>query len=116
MAKNATIRPEQIERARKLLQDLPEKDERKTREEAAGILEKDFRKVLGKGYSPKEISTILKNSGIIIPAYLVKNFLTPKNETSRPKPVPKPALVKEPEKTATEGEFIVTPDTPLEEL
>ena len=43
MAQNATIRPQQIERARKLLQDLPEKEDRKTRPEAAELLEKDFR-------------------------------------------------------------------------
>ena len=41
MAQNATIRPQQIERARKLLQDLPEKEDRKTRPEAAELLEKD---------------------------------------------------------------------------
>ena len=38
MAQNATIRPQQIERARKLLQDLPEKEDRKTRPEAAELL------------------------------------------------------------------------------
>ena len=42
MAQNATIRPQQIERARKLLQDLPEKEDRKTRPEAAELLENDF--------------------------------------------------------------------------
>jgi hypothetical protein len=128
MAKSKTIRSEQIERARKLLQDLPEKDDRKTREEAAELLEKDFRKVLKRGYTPKELSAMLKNAGIIIPAYLVEKFLKPETEASypkteakaTPKPTPKsaskPAPAKEPETTATEGEFIVTPDTPLEDL
>lgn len=76
MASRATIRYEQIERARELLQKLPEKDNRKTRPEAAKLLEKDFRKAMQKGYSAREISAILKNEGIIIPAYLVKNFLS----------------------------------------
>lgn len=116
MAKTGKIRPEQIVRAQKLLQDLPEKDERKTREEAATLLEKDFRKVLKKGYSPKEISAMLKNAGIIIPAYLVKNFLTPESEKNHPKPAPKSASPKRAEKAPTEGEFIVAPDTPLEDL
>ena len=120
MAKSGTIRPEQIERARSLLHDLPEKDDRKTREEAAGFLEKDFRKALKKGYTPKELSLMLKNAGIIIPAYLMEKFLKPENETPRPKPAPKPtpkpASEKQAKKTATEGEFIVTPDTPLEDL
>ena len=91
MAAIGKIRPEQIERARKLLQDLPEKDARKTREEAAGFLEKDFRKALQRGYTPKELSMMLKNAGIIIPAYLVEKFLEPKNEAVSPKPAPKPA-------------------------
>ena len=38
MAQNATIRPQQIERARKLLKDLQEKEDRKTRPEAAELL------------------------------------------------------------------------------
>ena len=70
MASNATIRPQQIERAKKLLQNLPEKEDRKTRSEAAELLERDFKKAKEKGYSPKELSQMLKNEGIIIPAYL----------------------------------------------
>ena len=120
MAKAGKLRPEQLVRAQTLLSDLPEKDERKTREEGAEFLEKDFRKALKKGYAPKELSAILKNEGIIIPAYLVEKFLKPENEASRPKQAPKPALKPAPEKQAgkiaTEGEFIVAPDTPLEDL
>ena len=120
MATIGQIRPEQITRAKRLLQDLPEKDERKTREEAAELLEKDFRRVLDKGYSPKEISALLKNEGIIIPAYLVKKFLTPEIEKSRPAPKPKPAPEPAPKKEAAprpaSGQFIITPDTPLEDL
>ena len=85
MAKNATIRPQQIERARKLLQDLPEKEDRKTRPEAAELLERDFRKAKEKGYNPRELSQMLKNEGIIIPAYLIKRFFVSapqKNETT----------------------------------
>ena len=69
MAQNATIRPQQIERARKLLQDLPEKEDRKTRPEAAG---EGFQKAKEKGYNSRELSQMLKNEGIIIPAYLIK--------------------------------------------
>ena len=124
MAKNAKIRPEQIERAQKLLQGLPEKDDRKTREEAAGLLEKDFRKALGKGYTPKELTAILKNAGIIIPAYLVEKYLKPENEKnpqeakSKPasKPTPKPASAKTTETPPAFGSFTITPDTPLEDL
>ena len=60
MAQTATIRMEQISRAKKLLQELPEKENRKTRPEAAKLLEKDFRKALKKGYSPEELRSLLK--------------------------------------------------------
>ena len=55
MKKGGTIRPEQIRQAQKLLNELPVKDDKKTREEAAAILEKDFRKAFKKGYTPKEL-------------------------------------------------------------
>ena len=74
MAQTATIRMEQISRAKKLLQELPEKENRKTRPEAAKLLEKDFRKALKTGYSPEELRSLLKSEGIIIPAYLIKQF------------------------------------------
>lgn len=111
MAKNARIRPEQITRAQKLLQDLPEKDDRKTRTEAAKLLEKDFKKAFQKGYSPKEIASLLKNAGVLIPAYIVKEFLTPENKKTR-KAVPETTT----EKRSGIAEFTVTPDTSDEEL
>lgn len=80
MGKRGTLRPEQIRQAQLLLNELPIKDDRKTREEAAGILEKDLRKAFKKGYAPKELSMILKNAGIIIPAYLMEKILKSKNE------------------------------------
>ena len=120
MAKAGKLRPEQLARAQTLLSDLPEKDKRKTREEGAEFLEKDFRKALRKGYTPKEISAMLKNAGIIIPAYLVEKFLKPETENSPPKPAPNQAPKPAPEKKAAprpaSGQFIVTPDTPLEDL
>ena len=120
MAKTGKLRPEQLARAQRLLSDLPEKDERKTREEGAEFLEKDFRKALRKGYTPKEISAMLKNEGIIIPAYLVEKFLKPENGNPRPKPVLKPASKPAPKKkaetTPVAGQFTITPDTALEDL
>ncbi len=116
MAKVGKLRPEQLARAQRLLSDLPEKDERKTREEGAEFLEKDFRKALRKGYTPKEISAMLKNEGILIPAYLVEKFLKPENGNSRPKPVPKRASEKKAETPPVAGQFTITPDTALEDL
>lgn len=84
MKKGGTIRPEQIRQAQRLLNDLPVKNDKKTRKEAAEILEKDFRKAFKKGYTPKELSMLLKNAGIIIPAYLTKKFLAPEKERLQP--------------------------------
>ena len=80
----AGIRPEQIRQAQRLLNELPIKDNRKTREEAAGILEKEFRKAFKKGYTPQELSMMLKNAGIIIPAYLTEKILKVENGASQP--------------------------------
>ena len=133
MAAIGKLSPEQIERARELLQNLPEVDNRKTREEAAEILAKDFRKAL-KSYTPKQLSAMLKNSGIIIPAYLMEKYLKPEDENPRPKPKPKPRPAPKPvqkqdpkpdpqpapeekkEAQPVAGKFIITPDTPLEDL
>lgn len=76
MASKTKIRPEQLRKARKLLQNLPERENGKTRPEAAEFLENDFRKAFKKGYSPKELSLLLKNAEIIIPAYLIQKFLS----------------------------------------
>lgn len=114
MAKGGKLRPEQIRLAQRLLQDLPEKDERKTREEAAGLLEKDFRKAFKKGYAPKELSAMLKNAGIIIPAYLVEKFLKPENGESGPRSASKPAPAKA-EETAPAGACVVPDATAREE-
>lgn len=84
MGQSAKIRPAQIARAKKLLQSLPEKDDAKTRQEAAKILEKDFQKAKKKGYTPKELRQILKNEGIIVPAYLIKQFFTENENISIP--------------------------------
>ena len=112
MAKGAKIRPEQLTRAKRLLQNLPEKDDSKTRPEAARLLEKDFKKAFQKGYSPKEIAALLKNAGILIPAYLLKNFLIDKRKDSR-ESIPESNVEKP---SAKAQQITITPDTSDEEL
>lgn len=112
MARNATIRPQQIERARKLLQDLPEKEDRKTRPEAAELLERDFKKALKKGYGPSELSQMLKNEGIIIPAYLIKRFFAENGNASVAQKKGETSVGKQPPKKVS---FIVL-DTSTGEL
>ncbi len=112
MASNATIRMEQLTKAKKLLMNLPKKKDGKTRPDAARLLEKAFRNALKKGYSPKELSQLLKNESVIIPAYLIQKFLS---ETAGVAPAQKkePSPQKPPEPARTS--FIV-PDLPDEEL
>ncbi|WP_165072767.1 hypothetical protein, partial [Desulfovibrio sp. ZJ200] len=56
--------------------EFAEEKRRKNRPDAAKFLEKAFRNALKKGYSPKELSQLLKNESIIIPAYLIQKFLS----------------------------------------
>lgn len=111
MASSKKIRPEQLTRARKLLHDLPEKEDGKTRPEAAEFLESDFRKALAKGYSPKELSQLLKNEGIIIPAYLIKRYFRETADAPRQKKSQASA-----QKTAPAKQSFIVPDLPDEEL
>ena len=74
MVLSATIRPEQIIKAKRLLKELPKRTNRQTRREAAKVLAGDFQKAQKKGYNFKELSAILKNEGIIIPIYLIEEF------------------------------------------
>ena len=107
MAKFANIRPEQINKARRMLQDLPEKTERKTRQKAALLLESDLRKALKKGYGPKELCTLLKNEGIIIPAYLIRQFSSENDESL---PVPSSNIEKAEYSTMYSSEYTNLPE------
>lgn len=112
MGQSPKIRLEQIAKARKLLQQLPEKDDRKTRPEAAELLESDFRKALRKGYDPTELSNILKNEGIIIPAYLIRKYRTTSGDAPRPQKREKAPAIK----TASEKTSCGVPDMPEEKV
>lgn len=111
MGQRPTIRSEQIRKAKRIMEDLPEKEDKKTRSEAAELLESSFRKAKSKGYKPKELSQILKNEGIIIPAYLIKRYFTETRDASMPDEQEK-VSVKQPVPARTS--FIV-PDLPDEE-
>ncbi len=112
MASNATIRMEQLTKAKKLLMNLPKKKDGKTRPDAAKFLEKAFRNALKKGYSPKELSQLLKNESVIIPAYLIQKFLS---ETADVAPAPKKEIPPQKPPEPARTSFIV-PDLPDEEL
>lgn len=83
MAKVGKIRPQQLKTARRILSQLPVKDEHCTREEAAALLEKDFRRAFKKGYTPKELCALFKKEGIIIPAPLVARYQEPEEDEQK---------------------------------
>lgn len=74
MGKIGKIRPEQLRTAQKILRELPVKDNRCSREEAAAFLEKDLKRAFRKGYTPKELCDLLKKARIIIPERLIARY------------------------------------------
>ena len=80
MGKIGKIRPEQLRTAQKILRELPVKDTRCSREEAAAFLEKDLKRAFRKGYTPKELCALLKKAGIIIPERLIARYQEPIEE------------------------------------
>ncbi|MBD5418288.1 MAG: hypothetical protein HDR50_11765 [Desulfovibrio sp.] len=80
MGKVGKIRPEQLRTAQKILKELPVKDTRCSREEAAAFLEKDLKRAFRKGYTPKELCDLLKKVGIIIPERLIARYQEPAEE------------------------------------
>ena len=100
MTTDKNLWEEQVSRAKKLLENLPPKDSKKTKKEAASELEEDFKKAMSNGYTAAQISDILKNEGIDIPAYIIKKVC----KGFRPK------VKKRSDSTETE------PETPVEQL
>ena len=72
MTNSTDLWEEQVNRAKKLLENLPAKDSKKSRREAANELVEDFKNAMKNGYTAAQISDILKNEGISIPVYLIK--------------------------------------------
>ena len=86
MTTDKNLWEEQVSRAKNLLENLPPKDSKKTRQEAANELEEDFKKAMSNGYTAAQISDILKNEGIDIPAYIIKKVckgFSPKSKNHR---------------------------------
>ena len=117
MTDGPKISPEKIAKARTILKELPERDRRKTRPEAAQILESDFRKALRKGYDPAELSRILKKEGIIIPAHLIEKYSPYSNVSAKPEKKQHKQKKQEmpaPQKAVTVTSSFVKPDLPDE--
>ena len=80
MGKIGKIRLEQLRTAQKILRELPVKDTRCSREEAAAFLEKDLKRAFRKGYTPKELCALLKKVSIILPECLIARYQEPAEE------------------------------------
>lgn len=68
------ITDQEISAAKKALQSLEPKVVGKSRDEAFLVLEKELKEALKKGYSIKEISDVLKNTGVVMPVSYLKKL------------------------------------------
>ena len=123
MGKFKRIPVKDINAMRKILDDLPDKNLGKTREEAAELLNANILKALEKGYTVKELAEIMAQGNVVIPAPVIRAKVLPQKETRqkreqkpRPetvKPVAAPSVaVQSQEQTSA----YYTPDRPDTEL
>ena len=123
MGKFKRIPMKDIKTMQKILDDLPDKNLGKTREEAAELLNAHILKALEKGYTVKELADIMAQGNVVIPAPVIRAKVLPQKET-RQKRAPKPKTeavnpVAAPLATAQAQEEIpdfYTPDKPDSEL
>ena len=80
--------------------------------EIRAVLTEVYRALKEKGYNPRELSQMLKNEGIIIPAYLIKRFFSEDENVSAPQKKETTPVKKHPTEKAS---FIVS-DTSNENL
>ena len=123
MGKFKRIPVKDINAMRKILDDLPDKNLGKTREEAAELLNANILKAIEKGYTVKELADIMAQGNVVIPAPIIRAKMFPQKETrqkraSKPKTeAVKPVAV--PPVTSHAQEEIpdfYTPDKPDSEL
>ena len=123
MGKFKRIPMKDIKTMQKILDDLPDKNLGKTREEASELLNAHILKALEKGYTVKELADIMAQGNVVIPAPVIRAKVLPQKET-RQKRTPKPRLeavkpVAAPPATPQAQEEIpgfYTPDKPDSEL
>ena len=132
--------PGQINRALRILRELPVKDGRKSMQETLRLLEHGMRDALEKGYSRGEIRQQIAEAEVIISATTLKGFLAREQKDNGLKQ--DGAAASKPEKTGqhheekaarereqssrkqhedlagniSPGSIIIKPDTPREEL
>lgn len=93
MGKFKRIPVKDINAMRKILDDLPDKNLGKTREEAAELLNANILKAIEKGYTVKELADIMAQGNVVIPAPVIRAKVLPQKAVPRkrePKPRPEP--------------------------
>ena len=94
MGKFKRIPVKDIRVMRKILDDLPDKNLGKTREEAAELLNANILKALEKGYTLKELTDIMAKGNVIIPAPVIRAKVLPAKAAPRKRePKPRPETV-----------------------
>lgn len=123
MGKFKRIPVKDINAMRKVLDDLPDKNLGKTREEAAELLNANILKAIEKGYTVKELADIMAQGNVVIPAPVIRAKVLPQKAVPRKRePKPRPEAVKPvavPPVTPQTQEDIpdyYTPDIPDTEL
>ena len=95
MGKFKRIPVKDINAMRKILDDLPDKNLGKTREEAAELLNANILKALEKGYTLRELTEIMAQGNVAIPVPVIRAKVLPQKGTPRKRePKPRPETVK----------------------
>lgn len=126
MGKFKRIQVNDIKAMQKTLDDLPDKNLGKTREEAAEMLNAQIMKALEKGYSVRELAEVMSRGNVTIPIPVIRAKIIGKQEPARTEPKAKSEKSEKQQKPVapqtTNSHKIqdvpewFTPDTPDSEL
>ncbi|GAA6412154.1 hypothetical protein [Bilophila wadsworthia] len=123
MGKFKRIPVKDINAMRKILDDLPDRNLGKTREEAAELLNANILKAIEKGYTVRELADIMAQGNVVIPAPVIRAKVLPQKAVPRKRELkPRPEAVKPvavpPVMSQTQEDIpeYYTPDKPDTEL
>ena len=95
MGKFKRIPVKDINAMRKILDDLPDRNLGKTREEAAELLNANILKAIEKGYTVRELADIMAQGNVVIPAPVIRAKVLPQKAVPRKRELkPRPEAVK----------------------
>lgn len=98
MGKFKRIQVNDIKAMQKTLDDLPDKNLGKTREEAAEMLNAQIMKALEKGYTVRELAEVMSRGNVAIPAPVIRAKIMGKQEPARAEPKAKAAKTEKQQK------------------